>query len=130
MFSTLLEVRIYDINYGNHLGHDSLISLLHEARLRFLKELGYTELDIHGLGTIITNLVVNYVHEAFYSDKIIINIEIINTSGTSLQILYQAKAAETNKEIAKALTTLSFFDYQKRKVAKIPQEFLLAINKI
>ena len=39
-FTTTLDVRISDINYGNHLGHDSLISLLHEARMRFLKQTG------------------------------------------------------------------------------------------
>ncbi len=45
LFSATLEVRISDINYGNHLGHDSLVSLLHEARVRFLRHLGYTELN-------------------------------------------------------------------------------------
>ena len=38
IFSTDIAVRISDINYGGHLGHDSIISLIHEARVRFLKD--------------------------------------------------------------------------------------------
>ncbi len=127
-FSTILEVRIDDINYGNHLGHDSIVSLLHEARVRFLKEIGYTELNIEGLGILVTNLVVNYLNEAFYSDKITINIEIGDVTRTSLQLIYQAMIQEKNKEIAKALTTITFYNYQKSKVAKIPQQFFSSIG--
>jgi len=37
-FSTELDVRIQHINRGNHLGNDSLITFLNEARVRFLPE--------------------------------------------------------------------------------------------
>lgn len=129
MFNTILEVRIYDINYGNHLGHDSLISLFHEARVRFLGKLGYTELNIQGLGLLVTNLVVNYLHEAFYSSKLIIGLGIENISKASFDMVYQACDAEKNKEIGRALTTLTFYDYAKSSVARIPQEFLDALNR-
>ena len=29
-----LTVRVTDMNYGRHLGHDALVSLLHEARMQ------------------------------------------------------------------------------------------------
>lgn len=124
IFSTLLEVRIYDVNYGNHLGHDSLISLLHEARIKFLKKYGHSELNINGLGILITNLAVNYVGEAFYADKLTINIGLGEIGRTSIDLIYQAIDNDRNKEIAKAITTVTFYDYQKQKIAKIPQEFL------
>ena len=130
IFNTMLEVRIYDINYGNHLGHDSLVSMLHEARVRFLRHLGYSELNIDGLGLLVTNLVVNYVGEAFLSDVISINIEITNTTKTTIEIVYQAVDSKTKKEIARGLTTMVFFDYQKRKVARIPQKFLSEVDAL
>ena len=130
IFNTALEVRIYDINYGNHLGHDSLVSMLHEARVRFLRHLGYSELNIDGLGLLVTNLVVNYVGEAFLSDVISINIEITNTTKTTIEIVYQAVDSKTKKEIARGLTTMVFFDYQKRKVARIPQKFLSEVDAL
>lgn len=130
IFNTILEVRVSDINYGNHLGHDSIVSLFHEARMRFLRKFGYkNELNIDGLGILITNLIVNYVNESFYSDKLKINIELGEMTRTSLQLLYQAVIEENNKEIARALTTMTFYDLQKSKVAKIPQRFLLLIGK-
>src|SRR6185437_3699993 len=95
MFHTTLEVRISDINYGNHLGHDLLVSLLHEARVRFLKKLGYdNELNIDGMGMLMTNLVVNYLNEAFYADKLTINIGIGEITRTSVQLIYQAMIEE------------------------------------
>lgn len=129
VFNTILEVRISEINYGNHLGHDSLVSLFHEARMRFLRKFGYeNELNIDGVGMLITNLIVNYVNESFYSDKLIIKIEVGEMTRTSLQLIYQAIVEESNKEIARALTTMTFYNYQKAKVAKIPQQFLSLVE--
>jgi acyl-CoA thioesterase FadM len=41
-----------------------------------------------------------------------------------VQLIYQAINQETKKEIARALTTMIFYDNQKSKVSKIPQKFL------
>ena len=35
-----LEVRISDINYGNHMGNDRALSFFQDARISFLKQLG------------------------------------------------------------------------------------------
>ncbi|MDI9819123.1 MULTISPECIES: thioesterase family protein [unclassified Legionella] len=128
IFSTAIDVRINDINYGNHLGHDSLISFFHEARVRFLRKNGYTELDIDGLGILVTNLVVNYINEAFYSDNIMIDLGIGEIKRTSVDLIYQAKIQETKKVIASALTTITFYDYKKSKVARVPEKFLASIG--
>ncbi len=130
IFNTMLEVRIYDINYGNHLGHDSLVSMLHETRVRFLKHLGYSELNIDGLGLLMTNLIVNYTGEAFLADLISINIGVTNITKTTIEITYQAVNGNTKKEIARGLTTMVFFDYKKRRVARIPQKFLSEVNAL
>ena len=36
-YSTQLTVRVTDINGANHLGNDSMISMISEARARFLR---------------------------------------------------------------------------------------------
>ena len=46
LFSTEIPVRITDLNYGNHLGNDAILSLLHEARVRFLAYYGWTESSV------------------------------------------------------------------------------------
>jgi acyl-CoA thioester hydrolase len=128
IFSTNLQVRIYDLNYGNHLGNDSLISLIHEARVRFFKSYNFKELDIGGIGILITNLAVNYKAEAFYGDEIIVDIGISDISKTSVEFLYALKLQNTGNEIAKAITIATFFDYKISKVVKVPQAFLDAIQ--
>jgi acyl-CoA thioester hydrolase len=42
-FSTDITVRTTDLNYGGHLGNDRLLSLIHEARVAFLKYRGLTQ---------------------------------------------------------------------------------------
>src|SRR6185437_3898512 len=128
IFSTSLQVRVYDLNYGNHLGHDSLVSLIHEARVQFFKRYGFTELDIDGIGILITSLVVNYKAEAFYGDNIQIEIGINEISKTGIDFLYSLKLQNPCREIARAMTTVTFFDYKKSKIARIPNSFLEAIK--
>ena len=36
IFKTEIPVRISDINYGGHLGNDSLLSIVQESRVKFL----------------------------------------------------------------------------------------------
>ena len=129
IFHTQLEVRVSDINYGNHLGHDSLVSLLHEARMRFIKSLGYAdELNIDGLRMLVTHLVVNYKSEAFCSDILSINIGIGEITKTSFQFIYQVNLQENKKEIATALTAMIFYDDIKSRVARISEQFLKNIK--
>ena len=54
----------------------------------------------------------------------IIHIGICDIKRTHFGMLYHVLDNETNQDIAKALTTITFFDRQKEKVAKIPQKFL------
>lgn len=130
IFKTDLTVRIYDLNYGNHLGNDSLVSLLHEARVRFFKSHGFTELDIDGVGILITNLVINYKAEAFYGDEITVEIGLDDLSKIGVDFMYTIKLKNINTEIAKAITTATFFDYKKSKVVKIPMIFLDLIKSL
>jgi acyl-CoA thioester hydrolase len=122
VFSTTLDVRISEINLGNHLGHDSLVTLLQEARIRFLKANDSSESRI-----LITQLVVNYLKEAFYGDHLTINIGVGDKSRASMDLIYQV--TNSHQEIATAYTKITFFDYQKRKVVRIPEEFLLSLNR-
>lgn len=130
IYTTNLSVRVYDLNYGNHLGNDSLISLIHEARVRLLKHMGFSELDIGGIGILITNLAVNYKAEAFYGDQIQIDIEIGEISKTGIDLHYELRSQNTKKEIARALTSVTFFDYKNSKVTRVPQIFLSTLEKI
>jgi acyl-CoA thioester hydrolase len=130
IFTTNLSVRIYDLNYGNHLGNDSLLSLIHEARVRFFKQMHFTELDIDGVGILITNLVVHYKAEAFYGGEIQINIGLGEISKTGVDLHYELQLKNKEKNLARALTTCTFFDYKNSKVTRVPPVFLQALNNM
>lgn len=120
LFSTTLDIRISDINYGNHLGNDSLVTLLHEARIRFFAHLGMREINSNGIGILVTQLIVNYKNQAFHGEHVIITMGISDLSKTSIDLQYQLSCENPKKEIARALNTITFYDYQKGKVSKIP----------
>lgn len=123
----LVPVRITDINYGNHLGNDALISIIHEARAQWLKRSGYTELNIEHTGTIMNDLAVEYKNQSFYGDELKVILSVGDISSVSFELYYHI-FNQHNLEIAKAKTGLVFYDYTSKKVVAIPEKFLLFIQ--
>ena len=122
-FSTEIPVRINDINYGGHLGHDSVLSLTHEARIRLLRKYGFTEMDIDGSGVIISDVAIVYKSEAFYGETLSIEVAICDFSKYGCDFVYKITEKETRREIARAKTGIVFFDYENRKVSPVPEKF-------
>lgn len=125
-FSTELNVRITDLNYGGHLGNDSVLSLLHEARVRFLEHLGYTEMDVEGVGTIMSDAAIQFKSEAFYGEKLTIDIAVENFTRAAMDIYYKLSCGTRIVAIAK--TGIVFYNYDKKKVVSIPEVFLRKLN--
>ena len=122
--SITIPVRITDVNYGNHVGNDSLVAMLHEARVQWLKSLRYTELDIEGTGLIMSELAVVYISESFYGDVLSIGIYAGETSRAGFEIYYlvETNRNEQTKIIAKAKTGMVCYDYQAGKVTGLPEK--------
>ena len=123
IYKTEIPIRITDINYGGHFGNDSLLSIVHEARIRFFKSLGFEELDVEGVGIIMIDAQVQYKQEGFYGDILIIEIALTEFTSVGCDFVYRVTNKNTNKEIALAKTGIVFFDYEKRKTASVPAEF-------
>lgn len=124
VFNTTVVVRISDMNYGNHLGNDSVLSIVHEARVRMLNSWGYTELNAGGCGIIMADVMIAYKNEAFYGDELLIDIFIDYITSVSFDILYRIRTNREGKdlEIAHAKTGIVCFDYNNRKVTSISDE--------
>jgi len=126
-FATDIPVRISDINYNNHLGHDSIITMIHEARVRFLNSYGFTELDIDGFGLVMTDLVVLYKAEVFYGEILTIEVTIQDYTKYGFDFIYRITNKETGTEVARAKTGVLINDYEKRKVVGVPKRLRSAI---
>lgn len=128
-FSTEIPVRISDINYGGHLGNDAVLSMVHEARVRFLNHYHYNELDVEGLGIIMTDSAIVYKAESFYGEKIQIDVAVGDFNKYGCDFYYLITNKETAVEIAHAKTGIVFFDYEERKVSAVPEVFQSKVIK-
>ncbi|HEY6952354.1 MAG TPA: thioesterase family protein [Bacteroidota bacterium] len=122
-FSVELTVRIGDINYGGHLGNDAVLSLIHEARVQFLKHHGYTELNIEGSSIIMADAVIVYKAEGFHGDRLIVEVAPGEFQNASCDFFYRLVNKETGTEIARAKTGIVFYDYAAKKTLSVPAMF-------
>lgn len=123
-FRTELTVRITDINYGGHLGNADVLALMHEARIRFLKSFGYSEIDVEGLGTIMLDSVVIYKTQAFAGDLLQIDVAAADFSRLGCDIFYRMTREADGAEIALAKTGIAVFDYDAQKRVSPPEAFV------
>ncbi|MGI9553940.1 MAG: acyl-CoA thioesterase [Thermodesulfobacteriota bacterium] len=130
IFTTEIPLRISDINYGGHLGHDVFLPIAHEARIQFLDKMGYTEMDLGGFGIVISGVVIEYIKEAFYGDNLIVNLAVDKFHNYGFDIIYQLVNKKDNTEIGRVITAIVLFDYSIRKVARLPDQVVENIKNI
>ena len=123
-FVCSIPVRITDINYGNHVGNDSILSLLHEARMQFLRQHGYTELQFAGTGLIMSDVTIEFKSELFYGDTALASVAAAECGKVGFELYYKLEKEVEGKRIsvANARTTMISFDYSKKKIAPLPEE--------
>lgn len=123
IFSTIIPIRITDINYSGHTGNDTILSLIHEARSQFLASLGYTELDFEGFGTIMADVGIEYKKEIFYGEKVLASVAVAGFSKVSFDLFYKLEKELDGKRIvvAKAKTAMVCFDYKNKKINPVPE---------
>ena len=126
-FNCQIPVRITDINYGGHAGNDTVLSIIHEARMQFLKSMGYTELQFAGTGTIMSNVVIEYKKELFYGDVVIASVACGEISKVGFDLIYKLETirlANSSKKVLVAIakTGMLCFDYEKKKIVSVPNE--------
>jgi YbgC/YbaW family acyl-CoA thioester hydrolase len=119
-FTATIPVRITDLNYGGHVGNDSILSLIHEAREQFFRSLGYSEKDLGGVGTIMSDVVINFKNELFYGDVISCGVAVKDVSRVSFDVVYVLK--KNGVVVAEAKKGMVCIHYSTKKVASIPME--------
>lgn len=122
LFAAIIPVRISDINYGNHVGNDSFISIIHEARVQWLKQHEFTELSIEGLGLIMADLQVEFKKEVFYPETITVKIFVSDISTVSFDLYYKLSVERNDEmlDVAYAKTGMVCFNYLQKKISAIP----------
>ncbi len=116
-----IPVRITDINYGNHVGNDAFVSIIHEARLQWLVQNGFSEMDFGGTGLIMGDLAIEFKKEAFYGDIIDVTIYCGEIARVSFELFYQLSTVRNNAIIllANAKTGMVCLNYNTNKTVSV-----------
>ena len=123
-FSAKIPVRITDLNYGSHVGNDAILSIIHEARMQFLAYHGYTEMQFAGVGMIMSDVGIEFKSELFYGDTVIASVMAAEFSKVGFELYYLLEKESRGKKttVALAKTGMICYDYEKKKIAALPEE--------
>ncbi len=121
-FETIIPIRITDLNYGGHVGNDTILSIVHEARLQFLKNAGYSELNLEGAGLIMSDVSIQFKQELFYGESVRVEIAASEFSRVGFELYYRLSKTAADKSILVAIakTGMVCYDYTNKKISAVP----------
>ncbi|MEJ7914217.1 MAG: thioesterase family protein [Chitinophagaceae bacterium] len=126
-FDTMIPIRITDLNYGGHVGNDSVLSIIHEARIQFLRQFGYDEMNVGTASLIMLNVVIDFRKELFYGDVIKVSVKALEFSKIGFDLCYKLEKVTEGKSVvvAAATTGMICYDYGNKKISSVPEEVKL-----
>jgi len=130
-FTCQLPVRITDINYGGHVGNDRLLVYAHEARIQYLQEMGYTEMELDTTSLMLTKATLEIRSELFFGDQLSVAVQAMHFTSKGFDLLYKIEKITTEKPVLAAivLTTMICFDYKNKKVTNLPETALQRLSR-
>ncbi len=126
LYETEMRVRISDVNYANHLANDAIWGFVNEARVQFLCSKGYSEADVEGRATILSDAAIDFANQAFYGEPIAIQVYADDFTSKGCSLYFHLYHADKGYTIAKAMNGVVFYDYQQQATCEIPPEFVAA----
>ncbi|WP_163577490.1 acyl-CoA thioesterase [Halomonas faecis] len=124
-----LAVRITDMNYGRHLGHDALVSLLHEARVAALASLGLAEWDLGGCASVVADLAVQYQAEARWPDALVAETAVRPPEGKALTVYQRLRREDDDRVVATARLNLVLLDPVSGRPTAVPASVRDAVTR-
>ncbi len=131
-FSTTITIRVTDLNYGGHVGNDSFLSLIHEARQQFLISHGYKELEIEGIGLIMADVAIEFKKELNYGNIVKLSVAAGGFDKLGFDLFYKMEIINGEEIVlaGKAKTGMLCFDYAQKKIVAVPMEVIGKLSAI
>jgi len=106
------------------MGNDAILSLIHEARMQFLRSLDYTELDFAGASLIMADVAIEFKKELFYGEIVQASVTSGDFSRSSFDLYYKLEKEVDGiwQKVATAKTGMVCFNYQSKRVSPVPEE--------
>jgi acyl-CoA thioesterase FadM len=129
-FSIQMEIRVTDLNYGGHVGNDTILSLLQEARQQFLQSKGYAELEVESYGLIMADAMIEYKKELNHKDKIEIAVTATDFDKLGFDLYYKVLIINHEEELlaVRAKTGMMLYDYHAKKKASLTDEIIAKLS--
>ncbi|MBB3191289.1 acyl-CoA thioesterase [Halomonas cerina] len=115
-----LGVRITDMNYGQHLGHDAVVSLMHEARVHALAALGLAEGNLGGYPCVAADLAVQYQAESRWPDALVAETAIPEPGRRAITVFHRLRREADERIVATARLTLMLVDPASGRPVAVP----------
>lgn len=128
IFATDIPIYIGHINYGHHLDNAQLIALVSEARVRFFKSLGYSEMDVEGVGIIVADVAAQYRSEAFHGETLVAEMAADDFNKYGCDLVWKLSDKASGREVARGKHGIIFFDYAERKATAAPAAFVAKVQ--
>jgi len=128
VFTTELPIYIGHINYGHHLDNVQMLALVSEARVRFFKSMGYTELNVEGVGIVVADVAAQYRAEAFHGETMVIEMGADDFNKYGCDLVWRMSDQASGREIARGKHGILFFDYAAKKAVSAPAAFIAKVQ--
>jgi len=122
-FSTEIPVRFSDLNAGAHLAHEKVLQLAEEARLAFIRQLGFADMSIDGTRFAVSDAAVVYKSQAFYGQVLRIDIAVRDCGRKTCDFFHLITHTATRREVARVKVGIVFLDYETQRMTNVPASF-------
>ena len=126
-FTYRATIQVSHINYRGHLGHDSIVLILDEARANMFHALGISELNLGDgkTGAITGDMVVNYKSEGFAYQSLVVESQVGEISPDAFTVFQRIE--RDGHLVALAEAGFIGFDYKTHATGPIPETFNKAL---
>ena len=102
-----------------------LISLVSEARVRYFKSMGYSELDVEGVGIVSRCRRGGAISfEAFHGETLRVDMTANDFNKYGCDLVWRLSDQASGREVARGKHGIIFFDYTARKATSVPLAFV------
>lgn len=129
VFETVMRVRNTEIDVGQHLTLESLITLLAEARARFLYSRGIKEINSDYQGLIISNLQLNVVSRVRAREELLFEVGVEQISDKSGDMAIKVTRMYDGSLVAKARKSFIQYDYRSNKAISFHDDIKEALEQ-
>ncbi len=129
-FTTQMQIRVTDLNYGGHVGNDTILSLLQEARQQFLQSRGYAELSVESYGLIMADAMIEYKKELNHKDTIEIAVVATDFDKLGFDIYYRITVLQNSEAhlAVRAKTGMMLYDYTAKKKVSLTNNIIRQLS--